>query len=202
MFNRYTNNNNHRKIPSFRFPELAVNALGRIVRYVDFKKQPLGNLVWYDKVDAAKARQLIHQILSEESSTDKVIALDKNSTVEFLKYFGIKTTADLHSHLDIVKVKIKPDPLFGPLLEIKVSDHDTILRITPITDRDLEETLQQIRCSKESGLSQTIGKLSQMIEEIPWLWELNANVVLEKKPLVISDVIIKIKTGKIERPIY
>jgi acetate---CoA ligase (ADP-forming) len=196
------NNNGHRKLPSFRFPELAVNALGRIVRYVDFKKQPLGNLVWHDKVDAAKARQLIHQILSEETSEDKVLVLDKNSAIEFLKYFGIKTTDELHSHLDIVKVKIKPDPLFGPLLEIKVSDYDTILRITPITDRDLEETLQQIRCSKEGGLSQTIGKFSQMIEEVPWLWELDAKVVLEKKPLLISDVIIKIKTGKIERPNY
>jgi acetate---CoA ligase (ADP-forming) len=196
------NNSNHRKFPSFRFPELAVNALGRIVQYVDFKKQPLGNLVWYNKVDAAKARQLVQQILSGETSEDKVMALDKNSSIEFLKYFGIKTTSEQHSHLDIVKVKIKPDPLFGPLLEIKVSDYNTILRITPITDRDLEETLQQIRCSKEGGLSQTIGKLSQMIEEIPWLWELDANVVLEKKPLVISDVIIKIKTGKVERPNY
>jgi acetate---CoA ligase (ADP-forming) len=196
------NNNGHRKLPSFRFPELAVNALGRIVRYVDFKKQPLGNLVWYDKVDAAKARQLVHQILSGETSEEKVMALDKNSSIEFLKYFGIKTTNEQHSHLDIVKVKIKPDPLFGPLLEIKVSDYNTILRITPITDRDLEETLQQIRCSKEGGLSLTVGKLSQMIEEIPWLWELDANVVLDKKPLVISDVIIKIKTGKVERPNY
>ena len=41
-----------------------------------------------------------------------------------------------------------------------------------------------------------------MIEEIPWLWELNAKIVLEKKPLLISDVTIKIKAGKIERPNY
>ena len=196
------NNNGHRKFPSFRFPELAVNALGRIVRYVDFKKQPLGNLIWYDKVDAAKARQLIQKILLEKTSTDQVISLDKKSVVELLECFRIKTTSDQHSHLDIVNVKIKPDPLFGPLLEIKVPDYDTILRITPITDRDLEETLQQIRCNKEGGLSQTLGKFSQMVEEIPWLWELNAKVVLEKKPLIISDIKIKIKTGDIVRPTY
>ncbi len=195
-------NNGHRKFPSFRFPELAVNALGRIVRYVEFKKRPLGNLVWYDKVDAANARQLIQKILSENNLADQVINLDKKSTVELLKYFGIKTTSSQHSQLDIVNVKIKPDRLFGPLLEIKVPDYDTILRITPITDRDLEETLQQIRCSKEGGLSQTLGKFSQMIEEIPWLWELDAKVVLDKKPLIISDVAIKIKAGKIERPNY
>ena len=196
------NNNGHRKFPSFRFPELAVNALGRIVRYVDFKKQPLGNLIWYDKVDAAKARQLIQKILLEKTSTDQVISLDKKSVLELLKCFRIKTTSDQHSHLDIVNVKIKPDPLFGPLLEIKVPDHDTILRITPITDRDLEETLQQIRCNKDGGLSQTLGKFSQMVEEIPWLWELNAKVVLEKKPLIISDIEIKIKTGGNVRPTY
>ena len=196
------NNNGHRKFPSFRFPELAVNALGRIVRYVDFKKQPLGNLIWYDKVDAAKARQLIQKILLEKTSADQVISLDKKSVLELSKCFRIKTTSDQHSHLDIVNVKIKPDPLFGPLLEIKVPDYDTILRITPITDRDLEETLQQIRCNKEGGLSQTLGKFSQMVEEIPWLWELNAKVVLEKKPLIISDIEIKIKTGGNVRPTY
>jgi hypothetical protein len=41
-----------------------------------------------------------------------------------------------------------------------------------------------------------------MIEEIPWLWELDAKVVLDNKPLLISDVSIKIKTGRIERPNY
>jgi (2Fe-2S) ferredoxin len=196
------NINDHRKFPSFRFPELAVNALGRIVRYVDFKKRPLGDLIWYNKVDASKARQLVQKTLSEKISVDQVVSLDKKTTTELLKCFGIKTTSDKHSHLDIVNVKIKPDPLFGPLLEIKVPDFDTILRITPITDRDLEETLQQIRCNKESGLSQTLGKFSQMIEEIPWLWELDAKVVLDNKPLLISDVSIKIKTGRIERPNY
>ena len=92
--------------------------------------------------------------------------------------------------------------MFGPLLEVKVSGFDTILHITPITDRDLEETLQQIHCDKNSGLGQTLGKLSQMIEEIPWLWELNAKVVLDNKPLLISDVFIRIKSGGVERPVY
>ncbi len=196
------NNNTNRKFPSFRFPELAVNALGRIVHYVDFKKQPLGNHAWYEDVDAGEARKVIQKILSKSKLQDQFIDLDKDSSKELLKHFNIETTDDKHSHLDIVNLKVKPDPLFGPLLEVKVSGFDTILHITPITDRDLEETLQQIHCDKNSGLGQTLGKLSQMIEEIPWLWELNAKVVLDNKPLLISDVFIRIKSGGVERPVY
>lgn len=196
------NNNSDRKFPSFRFPELAVNALGRIVRYVDFKKHPLGNMKWYDDVDAGAARKFVQDLLSRERSAGAFFKLDRNDAGTLLKFFAIETTEDEHSHLDIVSLKIKPDPLFGPLLELRVSGYDTILHITPITDRDLEETLHQIHSDTEGGLSQVMGKLSQMIEELPWLWELDAKVVLDNRSLVISDISIVMKSGGTERPDY
>ncbi len=195
-------NQGNRKFPSFRFPELAVNALGRIVHYVEFKKQPLGNLVWYEDVDAGKARRLVQKILSKQLPDIPVADMKKEAAQELLKCFGIETEDRNNLSADVIKVNIKPDPLFGPLLEIEEPGCETILRITPLTDRDIEETLHQIHCDKKNGLSQVLGRLSQMIEELPWLWKLDAGVVPGDKPLLISDVSVKIKSGGAVRPSY
>ncbi|MEJ2617374.1 MAG: hypothetical protein P8Z35_20650, partial [Ignavibacteriaceae bacterium] len=78
--------NKTRNFPTFRFPELAVNALGRIVRYVEFRKQPLGKLVWYEDIKADEARGLIHSVLSKESPSQQIIELGENTSEELLKY--------------------------------------------------------------------------------------------------------------------
>ena len=197
------NKNNRRNFPTFRFPELAVNALGRIIRYVDFRKQPLGKLIWYQDVKADEARRLIHTVLSKESSSkQQIIQLDKKVAEELLKYFGIQTIDINTLSSNICKIKIKPDPLFGPLLEVKVQDSRSILRITPLTDRDLEEIMRELHLDKESGIGQVLGRLSQMIEEIPWLWNLDVQAIKDSIPLLIPDIMISIKSGGVERPSY
>ena len=85
------NQNKTRNFPTFRFPELAVNALGRIVRYVEFRRQPLGKLVWYEDIKADEARGLIHSVLTKESPTQQIIKLGENTSEELMKYFGIQT---------------------------------------------------------------------------------------------------------------
>jgi hypothetical protein len=109
----------------------------------------------------------------------------------------IETTAST-----IYTIKVRPDPLFGPVIEIIVSESRTVLRITPLTDRDIEEIIQEIHIDKNNGICQILGRLSQMIEEIPWLWSFEAKAVLDNKPILISDSLISIKTGGAERPSY
>jgi acyl-CoA synthetase (NDP forming)/GNAT superfamily N-acetyltransferase len=193
--------NNKRNFPTFRFPELAANALGRIVHYVDFRKQPLGKLVWYEDIKADDARRLIHSILSE-SSQQEIVELDKNISEELLKNFGIHTIDIKPSNSNLYKIKVRPDPLFGPLIEAKVQNTQSILRITPLTDRDLDEILREMHLDKESGIGQVLGRLSQMIEEIPWLWNLEVQAIKDSIPLVIPDIFISIKPGGVERPSY
>ena len=100
------------------------------------------------------------------------------------------------------KIKVKPDPLFGPLLEIKAQNTQPILRITPLTDRDLDEIMKDIHLDKENGVGQVLGRLSQMIEEIPWLWNLELQAITDSIPLITTEISISIKSGGVERPSY
>ncbi len=202
LVNDTKNKNSNHKFPAFRFPELAVNALGRIVRYVEFRKQPLGKLAWFENVKAGEARELVHEILSKAANTRQLIEVNKDHASKMLNCFGIDLTDSLTKNSMLFSIKVRPDPLFGPLIEIKVSEAQTILRITPLTDRDIEEIIQGMNLEKDCGISQVLGRISQMIEEIPWLWTLEAQMVTGNEPILISDVSITLKFGGAKRPSY
>ena len=202
IFNDSRNKNNKRKFPAFRFPELAVNALSRIVRYVEFKKQPLGKLVWYEDVKANEARQLIQEVLLGSTSAQQVIELEKDSAEKLLDFFGIHTAKFHPANSESLIIQVRPDPLFGPIIEIKASASPTLLRITPLTDRDIEETIQEMHLDKHNGICQVLGRLSQMIEEIPWLWTLKAELAAGDTALIMEDVHVTLKSGGAERPTY
>lgn len=202
VFNGVKNKNNKRKFPSFRFPELAVNALSRIVRYVEFKKQPLGKLIWYEDVKANDARQLVQEILSRSDSARQIVELNIESSKRLLNCFGILTSGSVTKASQTTGIQVRPDPLFGPLIEIKISESQTILRITPLTDRDIEETIQEMGIERHKGVCQILGRLSQMIEEIPWLWSLKAELTPGDSPSLSEDILIEIKSGGAERPSY
>lgn len=192
--------NNFRKFPAFRFPESAVNALGRIAKYVEYRKKPAGRLVWFKDVKAVEARSLIQNELSDLNTSFKKLSKDKS--VGLLDYFGINYSESKPKNFPVIDMRIKPDPLFGPLIEIEISEVKSILRITPLTDTDIDETLQGLKFKKEKGIREVLGRLSQMIEEIPWLWEFDAKIVAGIKPMVTGDILLTIKSGGAERPTY
>jgi acyl-CoA synthetase (NDP forming)/RimJ/RimL family protein N-acetyltransferase len=190
------------QFPAFRFPESAVSALGRIAKYVEYRKKPGGKLVWFDDVKAAAARAILQKKLDEIPVPHSVSAIDKESSVELLNCFGISYTPIHPMDTPVIKIRIKPDPLFGPLIEILYSEIKSIIRITPLTDVDLEETLQEMNLAKKKGIGEVIGRLSQMIEELPWLWEFESAVAADDSPLVVGDILLNIKSGGAERPSY
>ena len=203
IFNDSKNKNSkQRKLPAFRFPELAVNALSRIVRYVEFRKQPLGKLVWYDDVKASEARQFIQKIILDSKTGLQLIELNKESSRKLLEYFGIYSTEIKSQILEQITIQVKPDHLFGPLIEIRISDSRTILRITPLTDRDIEEIMQEMRLEKNNIICNVLGRLSQMIEDIPWLITLKAEIITSGNELSIIDTDITIKSSGVERPTF
>jgi acetyl coenzyme A synthetase (ADP forming)-like protein len=51
------------RIPSFDFPEDAAKALGRVARYADWRRTPLGNVVEASNVDENTARKVIEEAL-------------------------------------------------------------------------------------------------------------------------------------------
>jgi len=194
--------NGMRKFPAFRFPELAVNALGRIVRYVEFRKQPLGKLVWYGDVSAEKARNIVQNILSNETASNNIVNLEKHHAVQIMEYFGIHTEHDESLRHGEIFLMVKPDNLFGPVIKFNFPGVRTVVRITPLTDRDLEETLQEFPLELRNKIEELLGRISQLIEEIPWLWELALQIVSVETPLRISNIKMTIKSGGAKRPSY
>jgi len=51
-----------------------------------------------------------------------------------------------------------------------------MLRITPLTDVDIAEVIERLGLPSVSGLAETLGRLTQLVEELPWICSLEAEV--------------------------
>lgn len=202
MIDETTDLASEKKFPAFRFPESAVRALGRIVNYAEFKKKPPGKIVWYNDVKAKEARKLVQEIIATRQSSDNFIDVKIDEAKEILNLFGMKVTNENHIDANIVNVNIKADSLFGPVLELNIPGQKRFVRITPLTDRDLDETFENIKIESSIGLKQILGRLSQMIEELPWLCCLEIYVVEDEHPIIFSDIKMKLNIRDIKRPTY
>ncbi len=164
--------------PSYRFPESAAQALSRAVQYAAFRTQPAGRLQWFDDVDAAAARQDIKTQL--DAVADAVLWLEGERAWKALRYFGIATAAADGSTQpageELFSVEVRPDPSFGPLVTVHRAGTAPVIRITPLTDRDIADVLDVAELPEEPGLSELLGRLSQLIEEVPWLCGMSARV--------------------------
>jgi acyl-CoA synthetase (NDP forming) len=76
------------RIPSFRFPEGAAEALGKIVRYAQWRKRDLGNVVEVRDADEDAARALVDEVLPAGTAE---AWLDAAQTERLLQAFGITT---------------------------------------------------------------------------------------------------------------
>ncbi len=195
------NSDGERMFPAFRFPELAAKALGRIARYVNYKNKPAGKLVWYEDVQADKARILVQEILKNNEGKDEV-EVDCQSAQKILSYFGFNFKSDLEEKDKLAIIEVKPDKLFGPLIQVKREDKK-VLRITPLTDRDIDEIQLELTASNRATIAQTLGRISQMIEELPWLWKLELKAFQDENSLLhTDDCSMIIKPGGAKRPVY
>lgn len=162
--------------PSYRFPESAAMALSRAVQYAAFRAQPHGRLLWFEGVDAAAARQDVTAMM--ESGGDEVLWIEGERALGVLGRFGIRTAAADALPADApdarVALDVASDVSFGPLLRLLPAGRPPVVRITPLTDRDAREMLEAAGLPPEQGLEELLGRLSQMIEELPWLCGLTA----------------------------
>ncbi len=194
--------NEQRRFPAFRFPESAARALGKVVRYAEFRKHPAGKLVWYEDVQGDQARQEIKKVLPLEKKSDQIVEIDSQTAVRMLSFFGLKVAEKTSTKIPPVTVRVKPDPLFGPLIQLQGEQFTPVVRITPLTESDLQETLEEVQLNAHTGLSQTLGRISQMIEELPWLWELEVRVISDSEPVLSPEIKMTLKPGGGHRPAY
>ena len=97
---------------------------------------------------------------------------------------------------------MESDRLFGPLIRLTIAEGLSVVRITPLTANDLEEMLEDVRFDGHPDLATVLGRISQMIEEIPWLWDLTFHVRPGASGCEIVDAQMRLKPGSGFRPLY
>jgi len=168
--------------PSYRFPESAALALSRVVPYARFRMQPAARVLWYEDTSAGEARRLVESRLEVTEAAPTPLVLAGEEARELLAHFGIGVlprdpqagTAEPAS----VSVALHADPDFGPLWRFARSGKDSLLRITPLTSVDIAEVLWRLDLPPDSGLLETLGRLTQMVEELPWLCSMEGNALV------------------------
>jgi len=179
------------RIPVYRFPENAVRALAHAARYAAFRRRPAGTVRWHEDVDAAAARHRIHQLLASRPRSPD-LPLDARDSTFLLSAFGIRVAT---SRPLGVYVTVHSDPLFGPLIELHRGDCPPVVRLTPLTDRDIQESLDAVRCTQKHLVAELLSRLSQLIEELPWVRRLEGNIGTSGEPSLCPGVQIEIGRG-------
>lgn len=168
--------------PSYRFPESAALALSRAVQYATFRKRPAGRRLWYEDIDAGAARKEVTAVLEELASAEAVVACEGECVRRIVRLFGLASTGEetpLATGANVATLEIVSDPSFGPLLRIAAPGHAPIVRITPITDNDIRGIVEDGGLRDVNGIEELLGRISQMIEELPWLEGMRASIDLE-----------------------
>ncbi len=164
--------------PSYRFPESAALALSRATQYSAFRRQPGGRILWYEDVDAPTARKEVKTLL--DSSREEVLWLEGERAQVILRLFGIQTGAagvtPSPADAERATLEVQSDPSFGPLIRLVRPAGPTVVRITPLTDNDVREIVSTAQIPTECGVEELLGRVSQLIEELPWLCGMQAEI--------------------------
>ncbi len=185
--------------PSYRFPESAALALARVTEYAANRKQPRGRLLWFDDVDLVRARRKLDEIMERTRNEDEPVSLSGKIAEEVLVCFGLKVDnpAGKENAKDQCRIQIKSDPHFGPLIAIALPGKPTIQRITPLTDRDAKSMLTSVGWNESSKCEEFLGRISQLVEELPWLVGMESVVRMNEAEVpVLSNVELAFRFGK------
>jgi len=129
-------------------------------------------------VDAPAARHAVAAL--RESATSGVHWLEGESAAGILASFGIGIDVSAAGETDRegeeVILEMQPDRSFGPLVRIRRGGGVAAVRITPLTDRDVDEIVAGASLPAGRGLEELFGRVSQMIEELPWLCGIVAGI--------------------------
>jgi len=180
---------NRRLFPAYRFPESAPRALAHLVRYAEFRRRLPDHVVWYEGVDAAAARREVQAALTEAGGDDPV-TLAPDVTIRVLQAFGIGVA---EGREDALGVRVRPDPLFGPLIEVASPGGTAAERITPLTTNDVAQVLEVVGAPHQDAIAETIGRVSQLIEELPWVWSLEGQVSATSTPAVAPSTVLTVR---------
>ncbi|MBZ5552318.1 MAG: GNAT family N-acetyltransferase [Acidobacteriia bacterium] len=166
--------------PSYRFPESAALALARAAQYSAYRRQPGGRLLWYEDVEAASARQEVQTMLAATGAGADLLWVEGERAFKILGFFGIRShpmeaSLDESTH-EQLGLEVRSDPHFGPLIRLCRAGKNPVIRITPLTDHDVRELAESAEVPIECGIDELLGRVSQLIEELPWMSAMQASI--------------------------
>lgn len=167
------------EFPSYRFPEAAVRALAHAVTYAEYRREPQGRLTWYEGTDQARARAVIEAAVRELPSGVEPCRLTREQAGEVLACFAvpIEEVPGPREEGAPLELSVRQHPVFGPVLVLGRVGQPAVVRITPLTDEDVRGMLKAVEVAPDGGEVELLCRLSQLIEEMPWVAELEAEVV-------------------------
>ncbi len=178
--------------PAYRFPESAALALSRAAQYAAFRRQPGGRILWYEDVEAGAARRQVQAML--DNTTDEVLWLAGEQAWHILRFFGIQAGAAQNANAladaERAHLEVRSDPSFGPLIWLSRAGKPPVVRITPLTDHDVREIVEITEIPTGCGVEELLGRISQMIEELPWLCSMQAEIYRSLQNPVSSRVVL------------
>lgn len=164
--------------PSYRFPESAALALARVTEYAENRRQPQGRLLWYEDVDITSAREKLETLLQKTRRETEPERISGKHSAEIVGCFGLSVTDEqsVKSAEEECQIRVKSDPHFGPLIVLTVPGRQAVQRITPLTDRDALAMLESVGIPGSEKCQEFLGRISQLVEELPWLSNMNSRV--------------------------
>jgi len=173
------------RLPVYRFPEAAVRALGHAARYARFRRRPPGRVRWHADADPAAARHLVHGLLAAAGGA-AVVEPAREEAAALLAAFGIRVRPEAGTGAGVA---VTTDPLFGPVIELRDPGGRALaVGITPLTDRDVGEMAAAAGEGGAGGLAELLSRLSQLVEELPWVWCLEARAAAGDRPALAGPV--------------
>jgi acyl-CoA synthetase (NDP forming)/GNAT superfamily N-acetyltransferase len=165
-----------RTFPSYRYPESAAMALGHVAHYAAYRRMPPGRLLWFDDVESIAARQRIEEM----ALTPAVSWLDQAESLRLLLDFRIPTAPSARPEPEAIRLslRVRSDPHFGPVIGLQRPGYPPEERITPLMDSDVQAMAQALDLPPPTSLGDCLGRLSQLVEELPWVTEIQGEVVL------------------------
>lgn len=170
----------HRIFPSYRFPESAALALSKVVEYAHVRMRPPGRILDYENLDIGEARRLVEQHVDGLREGAEPPPFTAAQARTLLACFGLSLAepAPGAGRGARVALGLSADPDFGPIWRFRRSGAHSILRITPLTDLDIADVIDRLHLPGGCGLAETLGRLTQLVEELPWLHSLEAQVLV------------------------
>lgn len=124
------------------------------------------------------ARRHLEAVLLLRGGKMKGGWLEGEALHRILSCFGIAVAvASEGGRTRRLTVRVRSHPDFGPLMAVRRAGRPSPERILPLTDQDGRVMLDAIDLPCEGSEAELLGRVSQLVEEVPWLVELRAELL-------------------------